>query len=382
METHGLEHDLLDLIEGRLAPERVEAVRRALSRDPALLRAVERMVADRRGLIELGKATAQASMGRAGAEAMVREAIDRAEQEMLFAHTEARGARRRLTAIAAAVGIVVAVSLLASGLTWYVVRQNQATQLAIASKGEGKGARMTDVDGDETQTGAGTVLAEGLPETGPATGGTPVASLPSWVQPTSDPMAKEAVRSWTRSVEETLAALPSSGAGANGGSPAGAAAGNRALERVRAGGDKRLTLEEAAGLALTHRLRLVIPAAGTDWNRRRAEVAAAAAKGTTAGVAADVADSALERGELRVEVTAAMDPENAGLRDALGDLRKRLGGASPDAWFELESTDPDPSAAEPSLRLADILWWSNAPSAWTPGVSVRIRVAPASGEPR
>lgn len=366
MSRQPLENDLLDLIEGRLAPDRVEAVRAALAGDAALLRSVERMVAHRRGMIELGKATEQAARAdRSAGLEVVREAIGRAEREALVC-SEGVAGRRRIGPWAAAIGMVAAAGILAAGLTWYLMEQGEAERLADKRKVERSGqARMSaaDVPASPKTAAEASPPPEALPT---------IASLPSWIHTNPDPLAKEAVRAWTKEVEANLAQ-----SGDESGSTR--AAGERALGRIKSGGLARLSVEEAAGLAMTRRLRFVVEPSGVDWSRRRAEVMSAAIRGGPQGsVSADAAEVSLSRGDLKIEITAPLDSELAGLRDALGDLQKRFGGPDGESgWFELDSSTEDAAAAPsalPSLRLNDILWWSNGPSAWRPGVSVRVRV--------
>lgn len=372
MNTQPLEHDLLDLVEGRLAPDRVEAVRAALSKDPAMLRMVEHMVADRRGIVDLSKATAQASRAdRSAAEAIVREAIERAEREALFA-SGASGRRRRFSPIAAAAAMVAVVGLAAASVTWYLLERNKADQLADAKKIERSGeARMTPMDESDA---APAFVGPALPEREGVSSEShresrEVASLPSWFKSNPDPHAKETVRSWAESVEKTLSEPDAKAESAS-------EIAARALARIQSGGSSRLGIDEAAALSLSRRLRLVVPAAGLDWSRRRAEIVSAAIRAAPRGDAsADAAENSLERGELNVEVNAPIDTELAALRDALGDMRKRFGEPGAEGgWFELDGTGDDEAPALPSLRLNDILWWSNGPSAWRPGVSVRVRV--------
>ncbi|MBL8747491.1 MAG: hypothetical protein JNK58_14190 [Phycisphaerae bacterium] len=376
MSRHPLENDLLDLIEGRLAPpDRVESVRAALSGDRALLRRVEQMVADRRGLIELEKATLQAARADRGAAIeLVREAIERSERDALIG-LEGRPRKRRLPAIAAAIGVVAAAGLLAGGTTWIVLEQNAANRAAEQHKIERSSqAHMSNLADPVRSTSAPAGEAGVSGDTAGASAGEPleppIAAMPTWINTNPDPHAKEAVRSWAAQVEKTLAEPVDSNASL-------VEAGERALRRVESGGSGRLSIDEAAGLVLTRQLKFVVSASGLDWGRRRAEVLASAMRSRAgAEASADASDESFRRGELEIEVTAALDPEHAALRDALSDLQRRFGGPTGESgWFELDPAADGP-AALPSLGLNDILWWSSGPSAWRPGVSVRVRVQP------
>jgi len=75
------ELDLLALIEGELPPDRVGAVRAALTADPVLLRRVERMVRDRERLQREGKAALPTS----ALTGLVAQAIAEAERDALLA---------------------------------------------------------------------------------------------------------------------------------------------------------------------------------------------------------------------------------------------------------------------------------------------------------
>ncbi len=73
--------DILDIVEGQVAPERVEIVRMALRNDPSLARHIERMVADRRGVHALVQAAQRSATPDLG---LVAEAVMRAEREQLM----------------------------------------------------------------------------------------------------------------------------------------------------------------------------------------------------------------------------------------------------------------------------------------------------------
>lgn len=363
MSVSPLEHDLLDLIEGRLAPDRAESVRAALTRDPALLRRIERLVADRKGIIELGRVGVRATASdRDSALEQVREAIQRAEREALFV-PPARAHRRRVSPIAAAVVVMLTVGLIAGGMTWFGVRRTEWYRMAEVEKAKRTSTGMITVapPTDPADAAAGTLI--GPPQS------VPIATLPSWINTGVDTMSAEAVRSWTGDLERRLT---SETAAESDPAPAGEAA----LGRIRSGGDARLTLDEAVGLALSHPLRLVVrggPAEGSfdALADRSTPVTGAAAGSESTPLRADA-----ERGDRLVEVRAALDDHRLALRDALGNLQRRFAPMHTDhAWFELDpSSESAGGVVMPSLRLNDILWWSNAPTAWQPGVSIRVRI--------
>jgi hypothetical protein len=370
MNRSDLENDLQDLIEGRLPADRADAVRAALESDASLVRLVRGLMADRSGLIGLGRATEQAARAdRAAGEEMVREAVARAEREALVGGST-RGGRRRWRPIAAAAAVVVGVGLLAGGLTYLTLaREHRLLQSEIKRQERASGGRFEVVEPEPRKPGEGTVLAAD-PAEPPPTEEVKVASLPSWINLDSDPLAEEAVRVWTREAWRTFARdAPKVDHDA---------VALAALERIRAGGSRRLTLEEAAALARTRSLRLVVPKGGVDWLRRRSEAYAAAPPPPPGAEVATSADGPAASDEVRVTVRSTLDPDLAGLRDGLADLRQRLGGGD-DGWFEIEEGDVASAGALPSSALGDILWWSNEPSAWTPGTSVVVRVTFSDG---
>jgi hypothetical protein len=72
---HIPEHDLLELVEGTLPPEREAAVRAAVARDPRLGQLVARLRADRRALMSLGAVRAPAGLAERVEAAMEREML-------------------------------------------------------------------------------------------------------------------------------------------------------------------------------------------------------------------------------------------------------------------------------------------------------------------
>lgn len=69
------EHELLELIEGTLPPEREAVVRAAVAREPRLGQLVARMRADRRALMSLGAVRAPAGLAERVEQALEREAL-------------------------------------------------------------------------------------------------------------------------------------------------------------------------------------------------------------------------------------------------------------------------------------------------------------------
>ncbi len=113
MNESAHENDLLGLIEGDLPPDRSQAVRAALDRDPALKARVESMALDRAALRALGAERLAAPAG------LIADALDEAERAALVdAHpiapepvTVYRFARYRAVAVAA-VGLIAAGAVL------------------------------------------------------------------------------------------------------------------------------------------------------------------------------------------------------------------------------------------------------------------------------
>ncbi|HVZ93621.1 MAG TPA: hypothetical protein VG797_03840 [Phycisphaerales bacterium] len=107
MAAHITEEDLLDLIEGRLSPDRVGVVRRALTEDAELLAKVEGMCRDRGILRSDGRRVPALAPG------VVDDAMETAEREMLIGpalRAREKSGKRKALLFAGSVAATVAVS--------------------------------------------------------------------------------------------------------------------------------------------------------------------------------------------------------------------------------------------------------------------------------
>lgn len=372
MDPSTLESDLLDLIEGRLAPERQESVRAALSKDPVLLREVRAMVEQRQRLVELGRASIRASSAdRAAALSMVEEAISAAEREALVASAGSRLAtgRPRVRPFVAALSGVAAVLLVAVTITVFFAQRSDRERRAYENKiRRTADARMTPamIEGEADASNAAASAQPSPPVPFALDEGStppPVGALPSWVHHDADPASRAAVKEWTASVEQALELGPRTDQ---------KAIAESAIKRLETGGSARLSLDEASALAGTYPIRLVVQRSAFDASRQRAELLRLAGGLSQASLADQPAPDKVDA--FVASVDARKDSEGAGVRDALESLRARLShGADDHAWFELVSTDAQADAI-PSRRIEDILWWINRPAAWSPGITIRVPV--------
>jgi hypothetical protein len=408
MDRERLEHDLIDLLDGRLAPDRVGPLRAALAADPSLRALAEAMAADRRDIAALARRDeSHARRDTAGSLAAVREAIEHAERQELLGSTRRASRRPRRvmwTPMAAGVAAVITVGLLAGTVTMLATRPSGDADARRAFKAE---KIAPDADGEKHA--AGTALAGAA---APSSLTSTAAEAP--VGAIDEALAKLAGASDApgerRSPDQALTELWSSEAAAQlrGDLAKGllAVPSRAQLDEARARAQRtgEVSIDDAAVLAFAHRLRLVVRA--PEGSSDAVTVARSAVSGhadhlpaarfsmgsegffnRTGPAASDVpasqatAAAASPDASWTVRVTAPLDAERTSLAQALRDLQTNLAAAGmPGARFEL--ADDQPSAAIPATGLDDVLWWTRPPSAWGRAVTVPVdvRVEPAAGE--
>lgn len=362
------ETDLLDLIEGSLSPDRAERVRASLASDQVLLRRVNRMITDRRVLIDLGDASERAARAdRAGASELVGAAVAQAEREALLGPKSR--ARKTRSAAAAGVALFLSVGLVAAGVALFIRAEN------------------TDV-GSKRETGR-RYFSEGKQERGPKRGFTepekrPGApgdtengvspdvplGLPLWVKPVQDDLSTKVTEDWIREVRGKLARETA-------GASTMSSLARAAIERVSRGGSRELSVEEAAAVAPTHRLKLIAPSG--DALRARARLA------ELPGLSAREAAPGAVPGErvFMARINAALEPGHAALQDELELLRSRIAVPfGPQPRYELDGDGASGGEPLPSGGVDDVLWWSKSPGDWKRGLSLLIRIEVVPAEPK
>ncbi|MDX2115694.1 MAG: hypothetical protein SFZ24_08760 [Planctomycetota bacterium] len=378
MDARRFEDDLADLIEGRLDPDRAPRVREALGADAALAARVAAMVEDRRALAASGSAE---PLDRG----LVRAALAQAEHEALHGETprEQRARRRgrgRSLAVAGSLAAVLvaaaggAIGLLALGREARneapdrprpvvqmdtipeeelaaAVQPTRPAELELASGFSRQAASAAGIAGETVeQLAAGAADLMGPPEPEVIA---EAEAVPAWMSLGSEEGSRDLIDAWSSEATEL-----------NDSASAEAAerlrlAGEAALERVRGGGPAELTLDEAAALALTHRLVIV-------GGRSAGAVASAGAR---SGAISGPGESVL--------VVAGVDAARAELRDELERVLRGFSGASGTgpARLRLAGTEADASGVLPATALDDVLWWSGGRPVDGPGrVSIRVEI--------
>lgn len=387
MDRTTLENDLIDLLDGKLPPERADRVRRALSADPGLRRQVEKMAEDRRGLGRLRQADERRERSDpGGVRDAVRSAVEMAEREGLVGRPSPMGARARgnrgggrhivaAVALVAMLGVVVGVSVLLGF---------KGKELADSVAGGGPRAHMKSEAKDFSFEASGAPRAsgqagsQGLPSAAGGENSTSMALAEDQGRRVSESLAedRERLESWSAEAMARVGGDPSSAWRAF----PSAEQTETSLARARSG---EMSLEDAAVLAFTHRLRVVIPdvASGASTEKIRDSLfgrpalhesaSAATAPGFT-GLGRDESSPAAGR-SWSLDVRASLDPERAAVRGALAEIIERL-AASSATRPRFEVVDEDPAAALPAVSIDDVLWWTRPASDWTRGVSLRVDV--------
>lgn len=403
------EHDLIDLVEGTLPDDRVEAVRTALTADPALLRRVEQMVADRRAL----RSMLASDLAHARAPELAELALARAERGALLGDAGApgrsaplapgRGAARRVRPVVAG-GVLAGALTLCVGVLLVAIRPwsgpspfvdvippsplkrggtvASATDDAPAGPPEPSQDQLAAAETDSADAPLDGLMDEGLsaaksaapaPDIGDARSaelGDTLARGQAAPEPPAlvalDEPRLEALR------ERLSAPMGERGAGA-----AGANAERDAEPASRADAAPfaqampgRLSLERAAELAMSGQVRLVVPRGAASsrslglpqWIRPRRGVEPEGARVSTFD----------ESGRAVRTLTATLDEQQVGVRDALLGLLVEFGGPASGARFEAEPADAPATPATPSLEPEDVLWWTRPPAEWRQRVKLTV----------
>ena len=367
MARHDLtESDLLHLVEGTLPPERRDAVRRALESDPALLRSVERLVADRRGLRVLGRETPGAPPG------LLEDAIAGAERDALLpgagAPVRARtGPGRRTYAIAAA-ALLVVVGGWAGFMLWAVGpgandRRSEAASASMSGApavGESPETRRTVTPRDRTAE-AGPGVEVGPPAPADLAVRTfhhelhPPMQAPDLAARDDDDEADEPeasdplLESWLTAFDEEADPAPPGPEGADGLADA--------VAWLRAG---ELAIEAAPATGMDVSLNGAGPTPlGPDAPGPRAPE-----PGETFGV--------------RLVFDRASDDEalRATLDELLGSLWAR--GVTGARFVRAEA---GAEAPRPAFGVADVLWWADPVAEWAPRLEATLTVRVVEAEP-
>lgn len=355
--------DLLALIEGELAPERIERIRTVLMRDPELMRSLEAMQRDRARLQHTGQSWSAHTAPDASR--LVRDALEQAEREALLhvggarqhAANRHRGGRhsssRRATMLAGAIVGLIAVA----GASWIVFeRTKPSQQIAEAPKLKTRGDEPALVIAPPTAlaelAGPPSVVDTGIttPTFADAAPALPDTSL---------------TEEWLRSAGMT---------------PADTVADSAASRESGARGT--LTISQAAQLALEGRLKLV-----TDRSPSSVATAMASVPSQPGPLAGPTLDLSSMFGESATrEVTLRVSPGSDFQKELEHELARTvqqlvLGSGASIRFVAVDRPGPLPA---PSMTFEDILWWSRPTSEWRQRVEVRIPLvkedAPASPE--
>ena len=341
--------DLLALIEGELAPERIERIRTVLMRDPALMRRLEAMQRDRAQMQRVEQLWA--AQPHALDPRVISDAVEQAEREALLhvgsvrdtsnaRHRPVKARRRRQVTMLAS--LVLGAGLL--GLwSWLLIgHTRQPTPVELAAQ-------------PSTSQSAQPTLALGNIERAELAG--PPAIFDSVA--TADPVQTQPSDS---SSDESLtdAWLKSAGLATAQPEPA------LEIEPAVASG---LSLADAARLALEGRLKLI-----TD--RPPGTVVKAMAAGPSA---TPLAGPVLDLGSLGSldrtrEITLRVSPSADSQRDMERELSltvQRLAVTS-GASIRFVALDRVATPPGPSMTFDDILWWSRPASQWRPRIEIRV----------
>jgi hypothetical protein len=324
------DEDLLALVEGTLADERVDAVREALRSDRELLVRVQGMARDRGLLKQLAERRIPAP------DDLIESAIAGAEREALTGAGPRRAPRFTWRSVAAAAAIGVAFLGVWAGVMWLLLEEGGP---AVQPGGEVVGLADAAPPSLESPAPApGIALEEPAP--------TPVA--PAEAPPAPDlgmPTSDEALRQFLANMD---AADP---------------------EPDEAAPDEPVDLGRAVGLLREGRLAIRLD---DGWPSPRA-FAAASPPRVGVGVPAEAP------GRLTVEVDAGAGDE--ALRAALARAIDRLAATTQSGVTLVALPVPGGGAGSAfSLDAEDVVWWEGPRRSWG-GARTRYE-APISSAPR
>ncbi len=397
MSNKVTEHDLADLVEGRLPAERVGIVRAAIERDPALRRTVVAMAADRealRRLSRLDQAAAVPDMVElAIAEAERRALIDQPGQQIAVKI----GPNRKRQMVAAA-SLLVFIGLAAVASTLLATKGTRG--LALLGSGAPKqsvSGTMGVADTEDDQPKRADAATASLPGDVPVPQSQIPATDAAAVQGPPSPSLAQLAEGWAQEAGRKIR----DEAAESQGSPAAYQAPHSESAAADAA-ESGLSLDRAVALALEGRLKIVCEGADAEALMCRASdtpgVIAlqspppAPSRARSSVAATDEPSSEAPRSPpvtsswegLRVEVRAQVDPTLAALRDRLASLRSSVSTpGKPSAQFaEVESPGAGPGGYAPSRQVEDVLWWALPPSAWKARASVIVTIEIKESGPR
>lgn len=349
--------DLLALIEGELAPERIERIRTVLLRDPALMRKLEAMQRDR----ALVKRVEQgwAAQPRLLDPRLISDAIDQAEREALLHEGAARRpdvprrrpSRKRLgRRITMVASLVLGAGLLATWSWLLIGRTKPSAEVQVATK--------------IPPTAPPQTLALGPTETAELAGPPAIAEAATEIDRLAveieSPTDEDLTEAWLRSAGMTPAQdSPSPDA------PPAMASG--------------LSLQDAARLAMEGRLRLVTDRPPGNVVRAMANDVRNA--GPLAGPGLDLGALGTPASPREITLRVAPSPEaQKELEHQLARAVQQMAVAS-GASIRFAAIDRPAAPPAPSMTFDDILWWSRPAAEWRPRVEIRIPVELAPNAP-
>lgn len=371
MVREGLnENDLADLIEGRLSAERSAAIREMLRGDPALVRALEGMLRDRKLLKGEGKRSVRLPAG------FVEEVIARAEREALLGapageargRSTARGRRHRVLGVLALAG---GASALLVGILLAVVQRNSIERSRARSAEVAAALELDRPDSTPLAPGSpgspGSPGALGAPAPSGAGGasmlmdpgeikyartdtirpdGSTIYDADPFVPPSE--VTDPSVRAWTRDVEQKL----------------------EAEARATVAVDVGWVTDEMVMLAVEGRLKLVVP---DDVGLSNVRAEGADPQPGFAGDAPAVSSEVGEPASKHVVLRYRTDDGLSGVRRAIAEYVCGLGVTTP-ARLSAARAEETLGGPGPATDAEQVLWWLAPASTWARYSNVWIAV--------
>lgn len=346
--------DLLALIEGELAPERIERIRTVLMRDPALLRRLEAMQRDRALTQRVGDTWA--AHPPINDPRLISDAVEQAERDALLHEAGGRQPRtgrhratrsRRLTMAAS---IVLGAGLL--GLwSWLLVegtRPSTESRSVPANSPQSTLTLKLD-EPDRAELAGPPSIAEAF------------AAAPSTRDSQSPVDDADITDAWLRSAGMIGVPEPQPVAVAD--------------APVATPG---MSLAQAARLALEGRLKIVTDRSpGTVVRAMAMEAPAQPLAGPALDLSAMTAPRSAREITLRIESSA--DAQSAMERE-LSQTVQHL-SLSSGASLRFEEINRPAVQPSPSLTFDDILWWSRPAAEWRQRIEVRVPIELAPDAP-